>query len=136
MSGVLVAAGRNTSSVVGVEAISSRGYIGASGPFGANDFYFLLEAQGRTYDLAEMSSGEQAVFPLVYEFVRLDISNSIVLIDELELQLHPPEQQRLLASLPRLGASCQFVISTHSPYLTDAIPNEHGIRLEGGSRCL
>ncbi len=107
-----------------------------SGPFGANDFYFLLEAQGRTYDLAEMSSGEQAVFPLVYEFVRLDISNSIVLIDELELHLHPPEQQRLLASLPRLGASCQFVISTHSPYLTDAIPNEHEIRLEGGSRCL
>ncbi len=108
----------------------------SSGPFGANDFYFLLEAQGRTCDLAEMSSGEQAVFPLVYEFVRLDISNAIVLIDELELHLHPPEQQRLLASLPRLGASCQFVISTHSPYLTDAIPNEHEIRLEGGSRCL
>ena len=107
-----------------------------AGSFGANDFYFLIEAQGRTYDLAEMSSGEQAVFPLVYEFVRMDITNSIVLIDELELHLHPPEQQRLLASLPRLGPSCQFVISTHSPYLTDAIPNEYEIRLEGGSRCL
>ena len=36
----------------------------------ANDFYFLIDRDGRVYDLAEMSSGEQAVFPLVYEFVR------------------------------------------------------------------
>lgn len=106
------------------------------GSLGADDFYFLLDAQGRTYDLAEMSSGEQAVFPLIYEFVRLDICNSLVLIDELELHLHPPEQQRLLTSLPLLGANCQFIVSTHSPFLTDAIPNEHEIRLEGGNRCL
>jgi hypothetical protein len=103
---------------------------------GADDFYFLLQSQGQVYDLAEMSSGEQAVFPLIYEFVRLGISNSIVLIDELELHLHPPEQQRLLASLPHLGPNCQFVVSTHSPFLTDAIPDEHEIRLEGGHRCL
>lgn len=103
---------------------------------GAGDFYFLLETDGKVYDLAEMSSGEQAVFPLIYEFVRLDITNSIVLIDELELHLHPPEQQRLLTSLSRLGPDCQFIVSTHSPFLTDAIPNENEVRLEGGSRCL
>ena len=106
------------------------------GSHGADDFYFLLESQSHAYDLAEMSSGEQAVFPLIYEFVRLDISNSLVLIDELELHLHPPEQQRLLASLRHLGPDCQFIVSTHSPFLTDAIPNEHEIRLEGGHRCL
>lgn len=102
----------------------------------ANDFYFLLEREGRKYDLAEMSSGEQAVFPLVYEFVRLDISRSIVLIDELELHLHPPEQQRLLASLRRIGPDCQFIVTTHSEFLSAAIPNEHEVRLERGSRCL
>ncbi len=103
---------------------------------GAADFYFLLQSEDRVYDLAEMSSGEQAVFPLIYEFVRLDIRNSVVLIDELELHLHPPEQQRLLAALPQLGRDCQFVISTHSPYLVDAIPNDQEVRLEGGQRCL
>lgn len=102
----------------------------------ADDFYFLLQSGRRLYDLAEMSSGEQAVFPLVYEFVRLDINKSIVLIDELELHLHPPEQQRLLAALPRLGPDCQYIISTHSPFLTDAIPDDQEIRLEGGARCL
>lgn len=102
----------------------------------ANDFYFLFQRDGRTYDLAEMSSGEQAVFPLAYEFVRLDIHRSIVLIDELELHLHPPEQQSLLAALPRIGDNCQFVITTHSEFLTSAIPNEQEVQLQGGRLCL
>ncbi len=102
----------------------------------ANDFYFLIDRDDRVYDLAEMSSGEQAVFPLVYEFVRLDIKRSVVLIDELELHLHPPEQQRLLAALPRIGPDCQFLITTHSEFLSSAIPNEQEVRLDRGNRCL
>jgi len=102
----------------------------------ANDFYFLIDRDGRVYDLAEMSSGEQAVFPLVYEFVRLDIKRSVVLIDELELHLHPPEQQRLLAALPKVGPDCQFLITTHSEFLSSAIPNEQEVRLDRGTRCL
>ena len=102
----------------------------------ANDFYFLIDRDGRVYDLAEMSSGEQAVFPLVYEFVRLDIKRSVVLIDELELHLHLPEQHRLLAALPRVGPDCQFIITTHSEFLSSGIPNEQEVRLDRGSRCL
>ena len=101
-----------------------------------SDFYFLLEREGRLYDLAEMSSGEQAVFPLIYEFVRLDIRRSIVLIDELELHLHPPEQQKFLAALPKIGPDCQFIITTHSEFLSSAIPTEYEVRLERGTLCL
>lgn len=101
-----------------------------------NDFYFLIDRDKRVYDLAEMSSGEQAVFPLVYEFVRLDIRRSIVLIDELELHLHPPEQQRLLAALPQIGPDCQFLITTHSEFLSAVIPNDQEVRLNRGIRCL
>ena len=103
---------------------------------GRSDFYFLIDRDDREYDIAEMSSGEQAVFPLLYEFVRLDIGRSVVLIDELELHLHPPEQQRLLGALPRLGPDCQFLITTHSEYLTSVIPDEQEIRLERGIGCL
>jgi energy-coupling factor transporter ATP-binding protein EcfA2 len=113
--------------------LAPRAGVVAPGP---RDFYFLLERDGRVYDLAEMSSGEQAIFPLVYEFVRLDIAKSIVLIDELELHLHPPEQQALLAALPRIGPDCQFIITTHSPLLADVLPEEEKVRLEGGRRCL
>lgn len=102
----------------------------------AKDFYFLLERDGRIFDLAEMASGEQAVFCLLYEFVRLGISRSIVLIDELELHLHPPAQQALLAALPQLGTDCQFLITTHSEFLTTAIPENRTVRLPGGTPCL
>jgi len=101
-----------------------------------SDFYFLLERDGRVFDIAEMSSGEQAVFPLLYEFVRLDIARSVVLIDELELHLHPPQQQALLAALPAIGPDCQFIITTHSPYLEEVIPDEQEVRLKGGDVCL
>lgn len=102
----------------------------------SNDFYFLIDRDDRVYDLAEMSSGEQAIFPFVYEFVRLDIQRSIVLIDELELHLHPPEQQRFLAALPRIGPDCQYLITTHSEFLSTAIPVGRQVRLERGTRCL
>jgi predicted ATPase len=102
----------------------------------AGDFYFLLDRDGRVYDLAEMSSGEQAVFPLIYEFVRLDIQRSVVLVDELELHLHPPEQQRLLGALPKVGPDCQFLITTHSEFISSAIPEEQKVRLKRGTICL
>jgi len=101
-----------------------------------NEFYFWFERDGRRFDLAELSSGEQAVFPLLSEFVRLDIARSIVLVDELELHLHAPQQQALLGALRKVGPDCQFIITTHSPYLEDAIPAEEIVRLEGGRRCL
>jgi hypothetical protein len=108
---------------------------GLTAPSG-RDFYFLLERDGNRYDLAEMSSGEQAVFPLLYEFIRLDIARSVVLIDELELHLHPPEQQSLLGALPKLGSDCQYIITTHSPFLIDVIPQDQQVRLAGGRPCL
>ncbi len=103
---------------------------------GARDFYFLIERDDRLYDLAEMSSGEQGVFPLLYYFVLLDISRSVVLIDELELHLHPPAQQALFSALPKLGVDCQFFITTHSEFLTGIIPKDREVRLGGGRRCL
>ena len=71
----------------------------------------------------------------MYEFVRLDIRNSVVLIDELELHLHPPQQQALLGALRNIGPDCQFIITTHSPYLKDVIPVEHEVQLEEMVPC-
>lgn len=102
----------------------------------AADFYFLLKRGERVYDMAEMSSGEQAIFPLLYEFVRQDIARSVVLIDELELHLHPPQQQALLHALRRIGPDCQFIVTSHSPYLETIVPDDAEVRLPGGQRCL
>lgn len=108
------------------------------GLFSLDDFdsYFLIQRGDRVYDIAEMSSGEQAIFPMLYEFARLSIARSVVLIDELELHLHPPLQQMLLSALRTIGPDCQFLVTTHSPYLEEATPDEFEIRLPGGRRCL
>jgi predicted ATPase len=98
--------------------------------------YFLLERDGRVFDLAEMSSGEQAFFAVIYDFVRLGINRSVVLVDELELHLHPPEQQAFLAGLQKIGPDCQFIITTHSSFVEGSIPKEQETRLKEGRLCL
>lgn len=98
--------------------------------------YFLLERDGRVFDLAEMSSGEQAFFAVIYDFVRLGIHHSVVLVDELELHLHPPEQQAFLAGLQKIGPDCQFIITTHSSFVEGSIPKEQETRLTEGRLCL
>ncbi len=100
------------------------------------DYYFLLADGYRTYDIEEMSAGEQAVFPLLYEFVRQQIRNSVVLIDEIDLNLHPPLAQSLLNALPTMGPKCQFFLTTHSESISSIVSSEEIYRLEGGRLCL
>lgn len=78
------------------------------------DFWFMLDDGRRYYELDEMSSGERAVFPILFDFVKWRINRSVILIDEIELHLHPPLQQFLVESLPKLGEDNQFIITTHS----------------------
>jgi predicted ATP-binding protein involved in virulence len=73
---------------------------------------------------------------MLYEFVRQRIRNSIVLIDETDLNLHPPLAQALLANLPRLGPHCQFIFTTHSPAISEIVSPHEVLRLEGGLPCL
>ena len=100
------------------------------------DYYFILSDGSRTYDIEEMSAGEQAVFPILYEFVRQQIRNSVVLIDEIDLNLHPPLAQALLLALPTIGPGCQFLLTTHSEAISGLVSPEEIHRLEGGRLCL
>ena len=83
-----------------------------------------------------MASGEQVVFALFFELILQRMSHSIVLIDELELHLHPPEQQTLLRALRRSDLDNQYIITTHSRELEEVIPNDDEVRLPGGNLCL
>ncbi len=98
--------------------------------------YFLLDDGHRMYDIAEMSAGEQAVFPILYEFVRQQIAYSIVLIDEVDLNLHPPAAQYLVSQLLKIAPTCQFILTTHSRAVNDVIGESETHRLAGGVLCL
>jgi hypothetical protein len=97
---------------------------------------FTLSDGSSTYSLAEMSAGEQSVFPILVEFVRQQIHRSVVLIDELDLNLHPPLAQRLLRALSTLGTENQFIFTSHSRSISSIVGEEEIRRLDGGALCL
>jgi hypothetical protein len=97
---------------------------------------FVLSDGKHAYALSEMSAGEQSIFPILFEFVRQQIHRSVVLIDEIDLNLHPPLAQKLLGLLPQLGKDNQFVLTTHSRAVS-ALVSPHAIhRLPEGRPCL
>ena len=60
---------------------------------------------------------------------------AIVLIDEVDLHLHPTWQQRVVDDLLRTFPNTQFLVSTHSPPVLTSVKPEHIVELnrENGS---
>lgn len=106
-----------------------------AGPTPVGDMFVLSDGR-RTYALAEMSAGEQAIFPILFAFVQQQIHRSIVLIDEIDLNLHPPLAQTFLGLLPRLGEGNQFLFTTHSEVVSSLISPHTIHRLPEGRLCL
>jgi len=94
----------------------------------AEPWFYLFDGRHQ-YELGEMSGGERSVFPVIFDFAYWGIHNSVVLIDELELHLHPPMQQALLRALRGLGKGNQFIITTHSDAVTSIVSQESVRRL-------
>lgn len=69
----------------------------------------------RTYYLAGTSSGERMMLRIAASLTAFGLRRSAVLIDELELHLHPRWQRNLL-HFCKLGADgdTQFIVTTHS----------------------
>ncbi len=91
--------------------------------------WFYLHDSKNQYEISEMSGGERAIFPMLMDFASWNIHNSVILIDEIELHLHPPMQQAFLRALPKLGNNNQFIITTHSDYIEQLVPEGYIIRL-------
>ncbi|MYA91701.1 MAG: AAA family ATPase, partial [Synechococcus sp. SB0663_bin_10] len=56
-------------------------------------------------------------------------SEAVVLIDEIELHLHPSWQQRVMVDLTRTFPNTQFIVSTHSPQVLTTVKPEHVVEL-------
>jgi predicted ATP-binding protein involved in virulence len=94
--------------------------------------------------LEQLSGGYRIVLALVADLaLRMSQANphladplsgeAIILIDEVELHLHPDWQQRLLGDLRRTFPNAQFIVSTHSPQVLTTIEPHHIIRLQATS---
>lgn len=52
-------------------------------------------------------------------------TKGIVLIDEVDLHLHPAWQQRVIGSLRKAFPNIQFIVSTHSPQVLSTVKSEN-----------
>ncbi|HSN98400.1 MAG TPA: AAA family ATPase [Candidatus Nanopelagicales bacterium] len=93
-------------------------------------FYLRLAREGQTYEAEGMSSGERQILRLVVNLTAFRALRSVVLVDELELHLHPAWQRTLLHFCRRGGGdSNQFIITTHSDSLLRYTSPDDVVRL-------
>ena len=118
----------------------------------ASDIYFdavsgevvVRLAQGRQ-PFSNLSDGQRCMLALVGDIAQkaarlnphlgaevLRQTRGVVLIDELDLHLHPRWQRRVIEDLRRTFPLIQFICTTHSPFLIQALhSSEELMMLEG-----
>jgi len=73
----------------------------------------------------KLSSGEQQLYARVVSLMILNPQNSIILIDEPEIALHPKWQIEIMKIYANIGENNQFIVTTHSPYIIGSVPNKN-----------
>lgn len=102
----------------------------------------LVNKSGQELAINWLSDGEKCLLALVGDLARrLAIANpnsenalhgeGIVLIDEIELHLHPEWQREIVLSLRKTFPNCQLIITTHSPQVISEILPEDVYVLDG-----
>lgn len=114
--------------------------------FNYKNYSFTINEDGRRFRFNELADGYSAIIDIVSDLIlkmqtpdsltRFYEKEGIVLIDEIETHLHLELQRQILPFLTRVFPNIQFIITTHSPFVINSIPNavvfdlERKIRLE------
>ncbi|CCH55573.1 SMC domain protein [Fibrisoma limi BUZ 3] len=98
--------------------------------------FFRITKDGASLRIPKLSDGQRGVLALVLDLARrLSQANpdledpvkegeAVVLIDELDLHLHPKWQRSIVENLTRTFPNCQFIATTHSPQIIPAVEPE------------
>lgn len=99
---------------------------------GVKDFepLFKIKATGEIHSADELSAGEKQIFFRGGSLLRMELNDSIILIDEPELSLHPEWQQKILEFYKGIGENNQIIIATHSPHIVSSCKKEEVIVLD------
>lgn len=94
----------------------------------------------------QLSDGERSIITMCFDITRRLIllndknddpvknGRGIVLIDEIDLHLHPEWQRKIVSDLPRVFPNLQFIATTHSPQTIGETPPGHVVILEEGGK--
>jgi energy-coupling factor transporter ATP-binding protein EcfA2 len=96
----------------------------------------LIDRSGVTLEIGQLSDGERGVLAMVLDLARrlsqanpgledpLQRGSAIVLIDELDLHLHPAWQRQVVHKLVDVFPRCQFIATTHSPQVIGEVEHD------------
>lgn len=102
----------------------------------------LVTKGGVSLDVRQLSDGERSMFALVLDLAqRLSQANpglddpirdgaAIVLIDELDMHMHPQWQRQVMSLLTGTFPNCQFIATTHSPLIIGETQPERIVLLQ------
>lgn len=101
----------------------------------------MTSHQGIDLQIEQLSGGYKAVLSVVADIAkRLSLANpesekpleeeAVIMIDELDLHLHPKWQKTIIDDLKRTFPNCQFIISTHSPFIIQSINSDELFDIE------
>jgi len=99
------------------------------------EFLLAINKNGIELDINQLSDGEKTLIMLVCDIARrLTIANptlknklegeGVVMIDEIELHLHPKWQRNVLPALQKTFPNIQFIVTTHSPQVLGGVERE------------
>lgn len=80
--------------------------------------------EGKEFDIIGLSSGEKQLFLRALSLKFLNVNNSIILIDEPEISLHPRWQRKIINVYENIGKNNQLIIATHSPHIIGNVTKE------------
>ena len=104
-------------------------YIDTSGEYRRDSLHSMSDGYRSTLSLVSDIARRMATLnPMLLD--RVLETPGIVLIDEVDLHLHPLWQARILADLRRTFPQVQFVVSTHAPTIAASVNKRH-LRLLG-----
>jgi len=88
---------------------------------------YFRNTNGERFSIDEISAGEKTLLSKVLYLYLKDIKDSVILIDEPELSLHPAWQNKILKLYETFAKSnnCQMIIATHSPHIIGSAKKEY-----------
>ena len=94
-----------------------------------NSMPIFTDSSGKKFGINELSSGEKQLFLRTLAIKMLEPENSIIMIDEPELSLHPKWQQKIIDVYKKIGKNNQIILATHSPHILGSVKKESIILL-------
>lgn len=103
----------------------------------------LPNGKKEIHPLSEMSDGYRNMLSMVADIAyRMALLNpqlldkvtektsGVVLIDEIDLHLHPAWQRHIVGALKKIFPKVQFIVSTHAPSVISSVPQDEIVILE------